>query len=83
MFGIEDETYDGYHVFVTTEFDLSEREVVGSYKIRDQIEKAFADSEKCTQGSHPQNVRTEEHVLGNIFVCESGVSVAFGTGYET
>jgi len=68
--GFEDvKTYDGYQVFVTTEFDLSEREVVESYKIRDQIEKAFADSEKCTQDSHPQNVRTEEHVLGNIFVC--------------
>ena len=51
MFGIEDETYDGYHVFVTTEFDLSEREVVGSYKIRDQIEKAFADSEKCARAA--------------------------------
>ena len=68
--GFEDvKTYDGYQVFMTTEFDLSERDVVRSYKIRDQIEKAFADSEKCTQDSHPQNVRTDEHVLGNIFVC--------------
>ena len=67
--GFEDvKTYDGYQVFMTTEFDLSERDVVRSYKIRDQIEKAFADSEKCTQDSHPQNVRTDEHVLGNIFV---------------
>ena len=68
--GFEDvKTYDGCQVFVTTEFDLSEREVVGSYKVRDQIEKAFANSEKCTQDSHPQNVRKEEHVLGNIFIC--------------
>ncbi len=52
MFGIEDvKTYDGYQVFVTTEFDLSEREVVRSYKIRDQTEKAFADSEKCTRAA--------------------------------
>jgi len=81
--GFEDvKTYDGYQAFVTTEFDLSEREVVGSYKIRDQIEKAIRTL-KSALGLHPQNVRTEEHVLGNIFVCESGVSVAFGTRYET
>lgn len=67
--GFEDvKTYDGYQVFVTTEFDLSEREVVGSYKIRDQIEKAIRTL-KSALGLHPQNVRTKEHVLGNIFVC--------------
>ena len=67
--GFEDvKTYDGYQVFVTTEFDLSEMEVVKSYKIRDQIEKAIRTL-KSALGLHPQNVRTEEHVLGNIFVC--------------
>ena len=67
--GFEDvKTYDGYQVFVTTEFDLSEREVVESYKIRDQIEKAIRTL-KSALGLHPQNVRTEEHVRGNIFIC--------------
>jgi transposase len=60
--------YDGYQVFVTTEFDLSEKEVVESYKTRDMIEKAIRTL-KSALGLHPQNVRTEEHVLGNIFVC--------------
>jgi transposase len=62
------EKYDGYQVFVTTEFDLTEKEVVESYRTRDQIEKAIRTL-KNVLGLHPQNVRTKEHVIGNIFVC--------------
>lgn len=64
----EVEKYDGYQVFVTTELDLSEKEVVESYRTRDQIEKAIRTL-KSVLGLHPQYVRTKEHVLGNIFVC--------------
>lgn len=60
--------YDGYQVFVTTEIDLSEKDVVESYRTRDQIEKAIRTL-KSVLGLHPQYVRTKEHVLGNIFVC--------------
>jgi hypothetical protein len=35
------EKYDGYQVFVTTELDLSEIEIIESYRVRDQIEKAI------------------------------------------
>src|SRR3989337_512259 len=62
------EKYDGYQVFVTTEFDLSEKEVIESYRTRDQIEKAIRTL-KSVLGLHPQYVSTKEHVLGNIFVC--------------
>jgi transposase len=62
--------YDGYQVFVTTEFDLNEKEVLESYRTRDQIEKAIRTL-KSVLGLHPQNVRTKEHVLGNIFVCST------------
>lgn len=64
----EDDNYDGYQVFVTTEFDLSEKEVIESYRTRDQIEKAIRTL-KSVLGLHPQYVRTKEHVLGNIFIC--------------
>jgi transposase len=64
----EAEKYDGYQVFVTTEFDLTEKQVVESYRTRDQIEKAI-QTLKHVLGLHPQNVRTKEHVLGNIFIC--------------
>lgn len=62
--------YDGYQVFVTTEFDLNEKEVIESYRTRDQIEKAIRTL-KSVLGLHPQYVRTKEHVLGNIFVCST------------
>jgi transposase len=64
----ENEKYDGYQIFVTTEFDLTEKQVVESYRTRDQIEKAI-QTLKHILGLHPQNVRTKEHILGNIFVC--------------
>jgi transposase len=64
----EADKYDGYQIFVTTEFDLSEKEVIESYKTRDQIEKAIRTL-KSVLGLHPQYVRTKKHVLGNIFVC--------------
>ena len=64
----EIEIYDGYQVFVTTELDLSEMDIIDSYRARDQIEKAIRTL-KSVIGLHPQNVRTKEHILGNIFIC--------------
>jgi len=64
----EAEKYDGYQVFVTTETDMNEKEVVDSYKIRDEIKKAI-QTLKNVLGLHTQYVRTKEHVLGNIFAC--------------
>ncbi len=70
----EADKYDGYQVFVTTEFDLSEEDVVESYRIRDQIEKAIRTL-KSVLGLHPQYVRTKEHVPGNIFVCATAFQI--------
>lgn len=67
--------YDGYQVFVTTEFDLNEKEVLESYRTRDQIEKAIRTL-KSVLGLHPQYIRTKEHVLGNIFLCSTAFSFA-------
>src|SRR3990170_1771519 len=67
---IDAEKYDGYQVFVTTELDLSEIEIIESYRVRDQIEKAIRTL-KSVLGLHPQNVRTKEHILGNIFICST------------
>ncbi|MDP3103964.1 MAG: IS1634 family transposase [Candidatus Methanoperedens sp.] len=68
------EKYDGYQVFVTTELDLSELEIIESYKVRDQIEKAIRTL-KSVLGLHPQNVRTKEHILGNIFICATALQL--------
>ena len=66
--------YDGYQVFVTTELDLSEMEIIESYRVRDQIEKAIRTL-KSVLGLHPQNVRTKEHILGNIFICATALQL--------
>lgn len=66
--------YDGYQVFVTTELDLSEIEIIESYRVRDQIEKAIRTL-KSVLGLHPQNVRTKEHILGNIFICATALQL--------
>ncbi len=68
------EKYDGYQVFVTTELDLSEIEIIESYRVRDQIEKAIRTL-KSVLGLHPQNVRTKEHILGNIFICATALQL--------
>jgi transposase len=70
----EVEEYDGYQVFVTTELDLSEMEIIESYRVRDQIEKAIRTL-KSVLGLHPQNVRTKEHILGNIFICATALQL--------
>jgi transposase len=70
----EVEQYDGYQVFVTTELDLSEIEIIESYRVRDQIEKAIRTL-KSVLGLHPQNVRTKEHILGNIFICATALQL--------
>jgi transposase len=66
--------YDGYQVFVTTELDLSEIEIIESYRVRDQIEKAIRTL-KSVLGLHPQNVRTKEHIMGNIFICATALQL--------
>lgn len=66
--------YDGYQVFVTTELDLSEIEIIESYRVRDQIEKVIRTL-KSVLGLHPQNVRTKEHILGNIFICATALQL--------
>jgi len=70
----EVEQYDGYQVFVTTELDLSEIEIIESYRVRDQIEKAIRTL-KSVLGLHPQNVRTKEHIFGNIFICATALQL--------
>jgi transposase len=58
---------DGFQVFVTTELDMTDREVVESYRARDRIEKAIRTLKHCL-GLGPIYVTTKEHVLGNIYV---------------
>lgn len=60
--------YLGYQVFVTTEKHLTEREIVLSYRIRDEVEKAI-DCLKNALDLRPIYVWTKEHVIGQIYIC--------------
>ena len=59
---------EGYQVFVTTEKDLAPKDVVASYRQRDEVEKAI-QSIKNVINIRPMYVWTKEHVLGRIFIC--------------
>jgi transposase len=59
---------EGYQIFVTTEKELTEKDVIMSYRARDEIEKAI-ESLKNDLGLRPMYVWNTEHVIGQIFVC--------------
>ncbi|MEK7672219.1 MAG: IS1634 family transposase, partial [Bacteroidota bacterium] len=59
--------YDGYQVFVTTELDLTEKEVFDAYRARDIIEKVIRTL-KSSLGLGPVYLTKKEHVLGHFYV---------------
>lgn len=59
--------HDGYQVFVTTEVDLTEKEVFDAYRARDIIEKVIRTL-KSSLGLGPVYLTTKEHVLGHVYV---------------
>jgi len=65
---IDAKNYDGYQIFATTEFDLTENEVVESYRTRDQIEKAI-QMLKCALSIHPNTLEQKSMFLEIFFVC--------------
>jgi len=58
---------DGYQVFVTTEVDMTEKEVFDAYRTRDIIEKVIRTL-KSSLGLGPVYLTKKEHVLGHIYV---------------
>lgn len=59
--------HDGYQVFVTTEADMTEKEVFDAYRARDIIEKVIRTL-KSSLGLGPVYLTTKEHVLGHVYV---------------
>ena len=58
---------DGYQVYVTTEKDMSDADIVDAYRSRDRIEKAIRTMKSCL-GLGPVYLSTKEHVLGHVYV---------------
>ncbi len=59
--------HDGYQVFVTTELDMTEKEVFDAYRARDIIEKVIRTL-KSSLGLGPVYLTKKEHVLGHVYV---------------
>ena len=59
--------HDGYQVFVTTETDMTNKEVFDTYRTRDIIEKVIR-ALKSSLGLGPVYLTTKEHVLGHIYI---------------
>ena len=61
------ESSDGYQVYVTTEKQMSDADIVQAYRSRDRIEKAIRTLKSCL-GLGPVYLSTKEHVLGHVYV---------------
>ncbi len=61
------ESSDGYQVYVTTEKEMSDADIVEAYRSRDRIEKAIRTMKSCL-GLGPVYLSTKEHVLGHVYV---------------
>lgn len=71
---------EGYQVFVTTEKNLSPKDVVASYRQRDEVEKAIQVIKNVIE-IRPMYVWTKEHVLGKIFICAQSYQLRSVMGY--
>ena len=58
---------DGYQVYVTTEKQMGDADIVEAYRARDRIEKAIRTMKSCL-GIGPVYLSTKEHVLGHVYV---------------
>ena len=67
MKGGKGESSDGYQVYVTTEKEMSDADIVEAYRSRDRIKKAIRTMKSCL-GLGPVYLSTEEHVLGHVYV---------------
>ena len=64
----EEEKYDGYYAIVTSELDMSEREVIDTYRGLWQIEETF----RVTKGvleTRPIYVSLKEHINAHFLTC--------------
>ena len=61
------ESSDGYQVYVTTEKEMSDADIVKAYRSRDRIEKALCTLKSCL-GLDSEYLSRKEHVLCHVYV---------------
>ncbi len=63
-----DVNLDGYYTIITSELDLTDKEIIEKYRGLWKIEESFRVLKTDLEG-RPVYVRTEEHIEGHFLVC--------------
>lgn len=64
----EEEKYDGYYLIVTSELNMSDKEVIERYKGLWKIEESFKIT-KSQLKSRPVYLRKKDHIEAHFFIC--------------
>lgn len=65
---VEEEKYDGYYLIVTSELNMSDKEVIERYKGLWKIEESFKIT-KSQLKSRPVYLRKKNHIEAHFFIC--------------
>lgn len=69
-----DEQFDGIHVIVTSETEMSDEDIMASYSQLSKIEDCFRVT-KTEFSTRPVYVRTESHIEGHFLTCFLGLTL--------
>lgn len=64
----EEEKYDGYYIIVSSELNMSDREIIERYRGLWKIEESFKLT-KSEMKSRPVYLRKKEHIEAHFFIC--------------
>jgi transposase len=64
----EDEKYDGYYAIVTSELDMTDSEIIDTYRGLWEIEETFKIT-KSELEARPVHVRIEDHINAHFLTC--------------
>lgn len=71
----EDEKLDGYYIISTSEYKMSDEDIIGKYKELWRIEETFKLS-KTTIETRPIYLSTQEHIEGHFLICFTAILIA-------
>lgn len=69
-----EEACDGYYCIVTSETDMSDGDIVGTYRGLWRIEESFKITKSCLE-ARPVYVRTEKHIEAHFLTCYIALTI--------
>ena len=64
----EEEKFDGYYSIVTSELDMTDEEIIETYRGLWKIEESFKITKTCLK-SRPVYVKTDSHIEAHFLIC--------------